>query len=31
MLSAFCVIGKIRVRFDAGGAPFAVKRRTVNT
>jgi hypothetical protein len=27
MLSALCVIGKIRVRFDAGDAPFTMKAK----
>jgi hypothetical protein len=30
MLSACWVIGKIRARFAAGGAPVAIKRRAVN-
>jgi hypothetical protein len=30
ILSACCIIGKIHVGFAAGGAPVAVKRRTVN-
>jgi hypothetical protein len=30
MLSACCVIGKIRVRFVVGGALVAVKRIAVN-